>query len=80
MFIPVLKLSCELLNVGSFLLVPAVPPVIFVFLAAAAQALQSVSVSIFGTSSPGHSLSHKAFALILLHTSTYMFESKSTER
>lgn len=59
MFIPVLKLSCELLNVGSFLLVPAVPPVIFVSLAAAAQALQSVSVSIFGTSSPGHSLSHK---------------------
>jgi len=59
MFIPVLKLSCELQNVGSFLLVPVVPPVIFVSLAAAVQALQSVSVSIFGTSPLGHSLLHK---------------------
>ena len=58
-FIPVLKLSCELLIVGSFLLVPAVPPVIFVSLVAAAQALQSVSVSISGTSPLGHSLTHK---------------------
>lgn len=54
-----LRLSCELQNVGSFLLVPVVPPVTFASLAAAAQALQSASVSIFGTLPLGHSLIHK---------------------
>lgn len=59
MFIPVWKLSCELQNVGSFLLVLVVPPVTFVSLAAAAQALQSASVGISGTLPLGHSLIHK---------------------
>lgn len=59
MFIPVWKLSCELQNVGSFLLVLVVPPVTFVSLAAAAQALQSASASISGTLPLGHSLIHK---------------------
>ena len=56
MFIPVLKLSYGRQNVGSFVLVLAVLPVVFASLAAAAQALQSVSVSISGTSPLGHSL------------------------
>ena len=59
MFIPVWKLSCELQNVGSFLLVLVVPPVTFVSLVEAAQALQSASVSISGTLPLGHSLIHK---------------------
>ena len=72
MFTPVLRLTCGLQNVGSFLPVPAVPPATFVSHAAAAQALQSVSVSIFGTLPLGHSLIHKR-GICLYTPDKYMY-------